>query len=284
MSKTGTRRTAIMNRRAGQQARVAYWMKRFGLVVIAGGVVIGSLTYATSSGYFDQMFGRMARSFHAEMAESGFKVEKIMVVGRMNADRDALKYLVDIEKGQSIFQPDLDELKDKLEHLTWVKSAVVERHLPDTIAVRLEERKPLALWQNQGKLSVIDTDGQVLSDGRLDRFKNLLILVGEDAPAHAADLVIMINAEPDLKARVESAKWIGGRRWDLFLKNGVSVKLPEDDLGQAVRRLASAQGEAKLMDKKIQSIDLRDPLRIVVQTEPGAAEEYQAAYRPQKNI
>jgi cell division protein FtsQ len=70
----------------------------------------------------------------------------------------------------------------------------------------------------------------------------------------------------------------------LYLKNGVSVKLPEDDLGQAVRRLANAQGEAGLMDRKIQSIDLRDPLRIVVQTAPGAAEEYQAAYHPQKNI
>jgi cell division protein FtsQ len=111
-----------------------------------------------------------------------------------------------------------------------------------------------------------------------------MILVGEEAPTQAKDLVAMISAEDNLKIRVESAKWIGGRRWDLYLKNGVSVKLPEDDLGQAVRRLANAQGEANLMDRKIQSIDLRDPLRIVVQTAPGAVEEYQASYQPQKNI
>jgi len=284
MSKTGTRRTPIMNRRAGQQARLSFWMKRVGLAVVTGGIVIGGMSYAISSGYFDQIFGRMTRVFHAEMVDNGFKVESVLVDGRENTSRDALKYLVSIDKGQSIFQPDLSDLKDKLEHLTWVKSATVERRLPDTIAVRLNERRPLALWQHQGKLSVIDTDGIVLSDNNLGRFKNLLILVGEDAPSHAADLVAMISAESDLKSRVESAKWIGGRRWDLYLKNGVSVKLPEDDLGQAVRRLANAQGEAKLMDRKIQSIDLRDPLRIVVQTEPGAAEEYQAAYHPQKNI
>jgi cell division protein FtsQ len=284
MSKSGTRRTTILNRRAGQQARMAFWMKRLGLGVLALVVVFGGAGYAVSSGYFDQMKGRMTRSFHNEMANSGFRVERVLVDGRVNTSRDALKYIVAIDKGQSIFEPDLSDIKDKLEHLVWVRSATVERYLPDTIAVKLEERVPLALWQHQGKLSVIDSDGKVLTDNELGRFNHLLILVGDDAPAHAADLVAMISAEKDLNERVESAKWIGGRRWDLYLKNGVSVRLPEDDLGQAVRRLADAQGEAKLMDRKIQSIDLRDPLRIVVQTEPGAAEEYQAAYHPQKNI
>ena len=273
-----------MNRRAGQQARLSFWMKRVGVLAVTSLIVVSGASYASSSGYFDQIYGRIARSFHAQMVDSGFSVENVLVDGRVNTSRDSLRGLLAIDKGQSIFEPDLSDLKEKLEQITWVKSATVERRFPDVIAVRLEERKPLALWQNRGKLSVIDLDGQVLSDANLERFKNLLILVGDDAPHHAADLVSMISAEPDLKTRVESAKWIGDRRWDLYLKNGVSVKLPENDLGQAVRRLAAAQNEAKLMDRKIQSIDLRDPLRIVVQTEPGAAEEYQAAYHPQKNI
>ncbi len=284
MAKTGTRRTTIMNRRAGQHAQLKYWAKRVGLAVAVTGTIIGGFAYASSSGYFEQMLGRMARSFHAQMVDSGLKVQNVVVEGRQNANIQALKYIVDIQKGQSIFEPDIDAIKDKLEHVTWVKSAVVERHFPDMIAIRLEERHPMALWQHQGKLSIIDSEGEILSDGNLGRFKHLMILVGDDAPKQAKDLVSMIMVEPDLRSRVESAKWIGGRRWDLYLKNGVSVKLPEDDLGQAVRRLASAQGEAKLMDRKIQSIDLRDPLRIVVQTEPGAVEEYQASYHPQKNI
>ena len=94
----------------------------------------------------------------------------------------------------------------------------------------------------------------------------------------------MIQAEPALKARLESAKWIGGRRWDLYLKNGVAVRLPEDDQGQAIARLAKAQAEGGLMDRQIEAIDLRDPVRIVVQTKPGAVQEYQASYTPDKNI
>lgn len=284
MSKTGTRRTTIMNRRAGQQARFFYWAKRVGFIALIAIFIFMSFAYAISSGYFAQISGRVTRSFHAQMVDSGFVVRTVSVEGRHNANLQALKYIADIKKGQSIFEPDIDDIQAKLEDITWVKSAIVERHLPDGIAIRLEERTPMALWQHQGKLSIIDTDGQVLSDSNLGRFKNLMILVGEDAPTKAKDLVAMISVEDNLRTRVESAKWIGGRRWDLYLKNGVSVKLPEDDLGQAVRRLANAQGEAKLMDRNIQSIDLRDPLRIVVQTAPGAVEEYQASYQPQKNI
>jgi cell division protein FtsQ len=284
MSKTGTRRTTIMNRRAGQQARFVYWAKRLGLLVVTVVLLFSSFAYAISSGYIAQVSGRLTRVFHAEMVDSGFIVKNVSVVGRQNTKLQALKYIVDIERGQSIFEPDIDDIKMKLQNLTWVRSAIVERHLPNTIAINIEERTPMALWQHQGKLSIIDSDGQVFSDENLGRFKDLMILVGEDAPAKAKDLVEMITAEDNLKKRVESAKWIGGRRWDLYLKNGVSVKLPEDDLGQAVRRLANAQGEANLMDRKIQSIDLRDPLRIVVQTAPGAVEEYQALYQPQKNI
>ena len=284
MSKTGTRRTTIMNRRAGQQARFVYWAKRFGFVAIIFVFIFVSFAYSVSSGYLTQISGRMTRSFHEQMIEFGFVVRGVSIEGRQNANLQALKYVVSIDKGQSIFEPKIDDIQAKLESITWVKSAIVERHLPNDIAIHIEERVPMALWQHQGKLSIIDRDGKILNDSNLERFKDLMILVGEDAPTQAKNLVDMISAEDNLKTRVESAKWIGGRRWDLYLKNGVSVRLPEDDLGQAVRRLANAQGEAKLMDRKMQSIDLRDPLRIVVQTAPGAVEDYQASYQPQKNI
>lgn len=284
MSGSGTRRTTILSRRAGSSARFSYWAKRIGplfaFVLIAGYAGV----YAWSSGWVDQKQRVFVRSFHEAMVQNGFKVGTILVEGRVFASRDGLKNLIDVERGDSIYQADLDEVRSRLEGVTWVKSAVVERHLPDTVYIRLTERTPLALWQKNNKLSVVDEEGVVLTDMGLERFKNLLIIVGDNAPDHAAELVAMIAAEPDLKARVESAKWVGDRRWDLFLKNGVAIRLPEEDLGEALRRLASAQAEGRVMDRKIESIDLRDPMRLVVQTSPGAVQDYQAAYTPDKNI
>lgn len=244
----------------------------------------GAWVYAEKSGWVADTQIRATESFHVSMQGNGFAVEQLLIDGRNNVNRDELKKILGVGRGQSVFEPDLAAMRSRLESISWVKSAVVERHLPNTIYVRLEERKPMALWQRQNKLAVVDRDGVVLTEAGLSKFKNLLIIVGAEAPKFAPDLVAMLNVEPDFEARVESAKWIGGRRWDLFLKNGVEVRLPEEDMGQAIKRLADAQREAQLMDRNVQAIDLRDPLRIVVQTAPGTAEEYQASFKRQKNI
>lgn len=284
MPPSGTRRNTLLDRRAGQRARFHFWLRRAVIIGGAAVLVIGGLVYASQSGYFEQIGGRTARAFHGQMAESGFAVRNLYITGRANTDRNYIKEIVDVDMGESIFSPDLDAVRARLENISWVRRATVERHFPDTLAINLEERVPIALWQHQNKLFVIDDEGIVLTDRDVSKFKNLLLLVGEQAPKYAAELVAMIAVEKDLAARTQSAKWVGDRRWDLYLKNGVVVKLPEDDVGQAVRRLAKAQGEGGLMDRNVQSIDLRDPVRIVVQTKPGAAEEYQANFKKEKNI
>jgi len=284
MSRSGTRRTSILNRRAGQKARLSYWGKRLGFGAVILAALGGGYVYAEKTGWLAETQINVTESFHTSMQENGFAVTQLLIDGRVNVDRDELKSLLGVRNGQSVFEPDLSLMKARVEALSWVKSAVVERHLPDTIYIRLSERQPMALWQRQGKIAVVDREGEILSETELSKFKDLLIIVGADAPKFAPDLVAMLEAEPDFGGRVESAKWIGGRRWDLFLKNGVEVRLPEEDMGQAIKRLADAQREAQLMDRNVQAIDLRDPLRIVVQTAPGEAQDYQASFKRQNNI
>ena len=59
---------------------------------------------------------------------------------------------------------------------------------------------------------------------------------------------------------------VGERRWDLKLKNGMLVHLPEKDLGYAFRRLADEQLENDIFSRNISTIDLREPDRLIVQT------------------
>jgi len=280
----GTRRTTILNRRSGRKARLAYWGKRLGLAAGVFCVTAYGVAYAFESGWVSQQANRLERSIFAVSADHGFKVRNLVIEGRTNIDRIALKHAIGVEQGEPILGTDLALIEQALENISWVEDALVERRLPDTIYISIEERQPIALWQRQGKLAVVDDEGVILTENNLDQFRDLPIIVGEEAPQRAPELVAMIQAEPDLKSRLESAKWIAGRRWDLYLKSGVAVRLPEDDQGLAIKRLAEAQKSGGLMDRKIEAIDLRDPERIVVQTRPDAVQEYQASYTPDKNI
>ncbi len=280
----GTRRNTILNRRAGHKARITYWAKRFGIATGVLCIVAYACFYLVASGWLAQTTGRVERSFYTASGNRGFTVENLVIEGRNNVSAGQLKSLIGVEKGEPIFATDLSAIEAKLEQVAWVQDALVERRLPDTLFVTIKERQPLALWQRQGKLAVVDAEGVVLTETNLDKFSSLPIIVGDEAPQRAPELVAMIQAEPALKARLESAKWIGGRRWDLYLKNGVAVRLPEDDQGLAIARLAKAQSDGAIMDRAIEAIDLRDPVRIVVQTKPGAVQEYEASYTPDKNI
>ena len=114
----------------------------------------------------------------------------------------------------------------------------------------------------------------------LDEFSNLLIVVGDGAPDKAASLLAMLEAEPDIRQRVEAATLIGGRRWDLRLKSGADVKLPEDEMGLALRKLAVNHEEEAILDKDVVSIDVREEGRITVRTKPGAAQNFNATLTP----
>lgn len=204
-------------------------------------------------------------------ADMGFRVENILVEGKNYTDGEALLALVNVRKGDPIFLFCPDTARELIENMSWVKTARVERRLPDTIYISLIEREPLALFRQGTGLFLIDGEGQILTDRGLDRFGALMMVSGTGAPEHAQELVGMLAAEPAVQQRVDSASRIENRRWNLNFRDGKVVKLPEADMGLALRTLAIAQDEQGLLDKTIKTIDLRDPARMVVRTELGQA-------------
>lgn len=207
-------------------------------------------------------------------AEMGFRVANVYIEGRQYTDADSIRAIVTVQKGDPLFSFDVADAREQMERLSWVKSAVVKRQFPDTIYVQLNERQPFALWQRGGRLSVIDEEGAVLTDNRTAEFAHLLILVGEGVPEKAQSFLAMLSAEPTIYEQVEAATLVSNRRWDLKLKNNMMVKLPEEDLGLALSRLAAAQKEEQLLNKNIAGVDLREAGRLIVETHPGAVNDY----------
>jgi cell division protein FtsQ len=239
------------------------------------------------SGTFGRMMVRTQDSFYMASAHNGFAVRDILVEGRRNADPDILLGLIGSSRGDPIFAFDPVAARQSLEKETWIETARVERRLPNVIYVSIKERVPFALWQNRGKIRLIDSSGVVITDVVKDvaRFRDLPLVVGDGAASAASSLLDLMKVEPEVMKRVEAATYVGGRRWDLKLKNNIMVRLPETDLALALRRLGEAQEKDALLDKDMESIDLREQNRIVIRTKPGvAAEDYKVSYKADKAI
>ena len=111
------------------------------------------------------------------------------------------------------------------------------------------------------------------------RFQSLPLVVGDGAAPAARHLLGLMQAEPLLMERLEAAVYVGGRRWDLKMKSGAMIRLPESDLALALRRLAGAQEQDRLIDGALESIDLREANRMIVRTRPGTVQDYQASFK-----
>ena len=155
--------------------------------------------------------------------------------------------------------------KLRIEGLPWVQSAEVERILPKTISVTVVERVPLAIWQNDARHQIIDTEGMVIPDQQASLFlEELPVVSGLGAPEAASTLIDALTEVPNVQQYVVAAHRRGTRRWDLFLTLGIKVQLPAQDTELALRQLSEADLKYGLFDRDIVNIDLRIPNRMIV--------------------
>jgi cell division protein FtsQ len=284
MPPVGTRRSTIARRYTGKRAIFFYWLRRFGVVFGGGAFVIWLGAWLYLSGTVTRSIQWTHNKTLQTTADMGFAVENILVEGRVNSDPEVILALVNVGKDDPLFAFDPGETQKQIEEIPWIKHARVERRLPDTVYIGLEEHQPLALWQKDQKLSLLAEDGSIIETGNLGRFKDLIIVIGEGAPMKAPELLANLAAEETLFRRTKAASWVGDRRWDLIFRNDITVKLPENDMGLALRSLGAAQEESAILDKDITSIDLREPGRMVVSPRAGAAQEYKAGLKTGNNI
>lgn len=234
--------------------------------MIAG--VFAAVAAAGFAGYHTgsfQKFNSWSRAQALSMtSDAGFRVKDILVTGRVQIPADELLEHLSIKVNMPIFGVDIASAQKSLAGLAWVKSVSISRRLPDKVFIDLQEREPVALWQYQKKISVIDHEGVVLPVANLGDYKKLPLVVGADVPKHIMELIGLLRAEPVIAGHFSSAVRVGRRRWDLHLKNDIVVKLPEQDVELALSSLAAAERQNNILDRNISSIDLRQPKKMIV--------------------
>lgn len=205
-----------------------------------------------------------SQKFITWTAAQGFTVQQVDVKGRINVPASFVSDALKIERGLPLLAYDVAAAHERLAANPWFKHVQVERRLPQTVFVTLVERIPAARWQMDGKLALVDADGVVMETGKLNGYKHLPVIVGQQARHKIRDLFTLLVAQPELAAHVVAATWVGNRRWDLRLDNDITVKLPADDAGLALARLAELMDRERLLERDVTIVDLRLLDRVVL--------------------
>jgi cell division protein FtsQ len=252
----------MLLRRAKRLLRPGGWA---GLVTLVAVVVLIAAHSIAPGGTLSSLRERLAIA----TARVGLRVTDVVIEGRANTPEPLLRAAIGVSKGDPILSFSVELARQRIETLSWVEHATVERRLPGTVVVYLQERRPFAIWQNQGRFVLIDRTGQVVTNENLAEFHQLPLVVGAGAHVAAATLLDALSDRPDLQQRVTAAVRVGERRWNLLLNNGVAVMLPEGHETQAIARLMQLQQDHALLDRPLAAIDMRLGDRLVLRPRPN---------------
>ena len=199
------------------------------------------------------------------------RVQSVMVEGRKNTPDALLRAAIGVARGDPLLGFSVERARQRIESLAWVEQATVERRLPGTILVTLRERRAFAIWQKTPvKFVLIDRAGDILAEDNLAPFAKFPLVVGPGAPTAAAPLIDVLAAYPNLTERMTAAVRVGERRWNLKLKNGADILLPEGAESAAIAKLMELQASNDLLDRPLQTVDMRLPDRMVIRPQEKA--------------
>jgi cell division protein FtsQ len=218
----------------------------------------------------DRLAAQIADTEESVRSFLPFRLEEVTVEGRQYVPREALLRALDVKQGDILLAMSLGDLRTRLEQIDWVEHAAVERRLPGGLHITLVERVAVAIWQRgEGDFILIDRNGRTVRASHAPPgYERLLLVGGEGAPQQIGDLFLLLAREPEIARQLTAATWVGQRRWNLYLRNGIEVRLPEEDSVAALQRLAQLDRGERLLSRDVTVVDMRLADKLILRRPP----------------
>ena len=205
----------------------------------------------------------------------GFRIVAVSVTGHRHVSREEVLATAQITGRSSLLFLSVSGTRERLKTNPWIADATVLKLYPGELQIGIKEREPFALWQKDRRVLVIADDGTVLETYAAPQLFQLPLVVGRGAETKAKDFLALLDRFPAIRSEVRASILIGERRWNLRLRNGLDIRLPEAGTAEALERLMALDRDKKILSRDIVAIDLRLPDRVTVRQSEKAAQARQ---------
>jgi cell division protein FtsQ len=267
--------------------RVILWLERhlpnrtgvaLTVLMLLGSAGLG----VVKGGHLDVLMATLSDTRNAMANSAGFRITTVAINGRKQLSQDEVLAIGGVNGRSSLLFLDAATVRDKLKANPWIADATILKLYPGRLQIDIVERSAYALWQQDGRLSVISEDGAVLEPFVARRFVSLPLVVGKGADSRARDFLALLDRYPQVRSVTKAAIFVGERRWNLRLKDGLDIRLPENDVGNALATLSKLDKDEKLFSRDIVAVDMRLPDRFSVQLSEDAAKAREELFKDKK--
>ncbi len=225
-------------------------------------VIAGAILLAVIAGAGILLVAMGGKAYRYVVATDRLLVEELEVEGLAALTPEEIIRLAGIQKRVSILDVDLAAAAARVRTHPRVATAVVERHLPRRIVIRVSERVPVALIQQDGVIKGIDVSGTVVP--LIPTRENVKgpILTGsitQASPELLQDALTVLDLlRPDLVPRISELRMdnTGGVTL-LTTGTPIVIRLGRGEMPGKVERLRAALKLFEERNEQKEYIDLR---------------------------
>ncbi|MEI4231932.1 cell division protein FtsQ/DivIB [Roseovarius sp. D22-M7] len=250
------------------------WFLRVGLPVL---VVVGGI-----AGYLADEARRMAivdqvAEFRRQIeTRPEFMVQRMTVDGASDAVHKEIRAVFPYDLPASSFDLDLSVIRARLEGIPAVVQAAVRVRQGGILAVDVNERVPVVLWRTRGGIRLLDREGVAIAtlQSRAAR-PGLPVMTGARADAYVPEALDLLEAAGPLNMQIRGLVRVGERRWDMVLRDGKRIMLPEADPVRALERVIVLNATHEMLERDLVAVDMRIGPRPTVRLSAYASREWQ---------
>jgi cell division protein FtsQ len=243
------------------------------------GVIFASAFLAATGIYGMALGGHTPVVLKETTSQIGFAVGQVKVTGHIETSEIDVLEQLELDGATSLIGFDSEAARQRVLEMPWVAAAEVTKLYPDGVSVEITEKQPFAVWQHDDTLSLVEEKGGEIIAFSDEKYLELPLVIGAGANLKAHDIIAAVASFPGIAKQVKSYVYVGARRWDLLLKNGVTIQLPEKDQDRALADVARLENEQSLLGRDIQTVDLRIDDRMVVRLTAEAQSVRDAAIK-----
>ena len=204
------------------------------------------------------------KKFYSYFLSDNFIIKHVEISGLQNIKEKTILNTLSLTQKSSIYDVNLSKIYMKLKDINYVSEVNIEIKSNNKLKINIIEKTPVGILQKNNNYQIITSDGSIIFENEIHKFSHLPIFTGHNVEKKV-NQILSILYELDFYKHIWSITLIKNRRWNLNLKKGLTILLPEKQFSNALKMINNLNKKYNLLEGNLIEIDLRDKKKIIFQ-------------------
>ena len=180
----------------------------------------------------------------------------LIVLGNNYIDKKSLIYELKTKLDEGKNSNNLNLISNILNKKNLIKKFIITKTSNNLITIKIEEKNIIGLLNIENNNYLIDEFNNIIETKITPNLFHLPVFIGKNSNKNASVILNLIK-ESDINLNYLSFSFVDQRRWNINLKNGVKILLPETKVLDTLKLLNKVASKYNILNGNFTEIDMR---------------------------